>query len=472
MSLRRAAMKRTCPFDCLEDRRLLSLTVIGQAISATAQSPFTGAVASLIDSNIFATPSDFNTPPGSVEINWGDGTPQTPGTVVSTLIPGVFQVDGSHTFTQANVYTTTIAVQDQSGNTGSNTGSANVAVAPLTIAVNNISGTANQAIPTQVIATILNMNSAYTQSSFNALINWGDGQTTGEQVQGSNGAFRVADGHTYTTAGMFTVTVTIVGLDGAPSGSATGVAAIAPASPPSSLTGTSITAVAGQPLPSSTTVATFFDTNTSDMMSNPSAVIEWGDGGATKGVVSGTYPNFTVSGTYTYAQAGPFMATVVLTDSSGNNFSATDTVTVLNSFPGAAGFSFTGMLAAAGNGPRSQIGYTNTNEPTFTGIAPPFSTIQLYARPFGVDTELPLGETVAGSTGQWILSGGPLVAGTYNVSATFTPSGGTPSTLMPLTTDSGLVHIDMKPKIVHHKERHKPPKPPHPHPHHPIRPSS
>lgn len=95
---------------------------------------------------------------------------------------------------------------------------------------------------------------------------------------------------------------------------------------------------------------------------------------------------------------------------------------------------------------------SNTNQPTFSGMAAPFATVQLYARPFGIDTEEPLGETVTGINGQWTLTVEPLLAGVYNIAAIVTPSAGIPGVLTPLS-NNGLVHIDMVPKALKAKRR-------------------
>ena len=102
---------------------------------------------------------------------------------------------------------------------------------------------------------------------------------------------------------------------------------------------------------------------------------------------------------------------------------------VVATFPG---FIFSGGLdLSAANGPYVSMGYTNTNQPTFSGMALPFSIVQLYAHPFGVDIQEPLGETVTNNIGQWSLTAGPLLAGTYNISAIVIPPAGPPSASCP-----------------------------------------
>jgi len=93
-------------------------------------------------------------------------------------------------------------------------------------------------------------------------------------------------------------------------------------------------------------------------------------------------------------------------------------------------------------------GYTNTNRPTFSGTALPFSTVELFARPSAADVNESLGIAVASGSGQWNLATGPLADGIYTFTAVVTPPGGTPSAALPLA-GNGLVVIDtVAPQVV------------------------
>jgi hypothetical protein len=74
------------------------------------------------------------------------------------------------------------------------------------------------------------------------------------------------------------------------------------------------TGTEGVALPSTTTVATFTDPNTSDTASIFTATINWGDGTTTTGAVSGSNGTFTVKGGHTYADEGSFPLGVTITD--------------------------------------------------------------------------------------------------------------------------------------------------------------
>jgi hypothetical protein len=185
------------------------------------------------------------------------------------------------------------------------------------------------------------------------------------------------------------------------------------------------------------------------------AVINWGDGQTTQVTptltsINGSTASFIVTGTHTYLTtgvAGSYPVTVTIFDPSGQTATANSTALVL--IPNPTPTSIGGLANVVTNGPHAARGYTNTNRPTFTGTAPPFSIVQLDARHFNVDAELPLGEAVATSTGQWTLTTGPLAAGIYIVAATITPPGGYPSNMFELTNANGknLVFIDLSPAL-------------------------
>jgi hypothetical protein len=463
---------RRAAFDQLEGRQLLALTMTKVPIIAAQNNNFTGVVADLFvlgPSTLKASPSDFNNPPGSVQITWGDGQTSS-GTVVGPVgVPGAFEVTGSHLYAQPGTYSVFVNVSDTSGDDASALSVATVLAQPFPLSVNTISASPDELVPsTGIIASFISPNAALPVD-FAALINWGDGQTTiGSIVQGpAPSAFNVVGSHSYAAAGTFTTIVTVSMLGG-PTSTGAGQADIASAPVYPSLsapifvtTSQLFTAVVG----------TFTDPNLSDTVSNFTGEIAWGDGNTSPVTITGTNGSFSVEGTYAYTTPGVYPVTVTISDQSGNTFTISDTAQVAsidlsNNMPQLSG----GLALIPANGPRVAKGYTNTNQPIFSGTAPPFSIVQLYARPFGIDTEEPLGETVTSMSGQWSLSAGPLLAGTYNISAIMTPAGGAPGLLTALA-NNGLVHIDMVPKaskaelrhqraLAHHKV-HKPT-----HPHH------
>ena len=70
-------------------------------------------IGTFTDGNTFATTADFK-----ASIDWGDGSPNSTGTVVATATPGLFYVEGGHTYAKASPpgsYTINITVDDDGG---------------------------------------------------------------------------------------------------------------------------------------------------------------------------------------------------------------------------------------------------------------------------------------------------------------------------------------------------------------------
>ncbi|HEY0553643.1 MAG TPA: hypothetical protein VGG20_05215, partial [Thermoanaerobaculia bacterium] len=89
------------------------------------------------------------------------------------------------------------------------------------------------------------------------------------------------------------------------------------------LAGTPVSFAAQTAIPFNGAVATFTDANTTNVASDFTAVIDWGDGHTSAGTVSGGGGTFTVSGTHTYAASGHFTVTVTLTDDAPGTATAT-----------------------------------------------------------------------------------------------------------------------------------------------------
>jgi large repetitive protein len=177
-------------------------------------------------------------------------------------------------------------------------------------------------------------------------------------------------------------------------------------------------------------IATFTDANMFAPLAQPSgpysATIDWGNGQTSTGTVSKPNPSgvFTVIGSFTYSiaftsQFVPGTAipvTVTITNAQDNVGTANSAAVLLSTGTGAP---FGGGLAdTPNNGPNITSGDTTTDQPTFSGTAPPFSVVQL------MDATTSLGLAVASASGQWNLSAkSPLLDGTYNLTATVTIPG-------------------------------------------------
>jgi hypothetical protein len=288
----------------LERRDLLALLMTANNISAVAQTPFSGAVAAVFDTTLADKASDFNTPPGSVQITWGDGSNPTSGQAVATFVPGLFEIDGDHTYTNGGQFSIGIKVVDhKSESADKKNGAANVTVSPMTQVANTLSGTAGQPLNNVTVASFFDPNTSDTKANFNALIAWGDGNITSGTVLGGKGVFTVTGSNTYVAPNTYTTTVTIVNVGNGQITSQSGQAKIAPAPPFYKMTGKSIVTPAGQPL-TKVTVATFTDPHLNDTRADFTALIDWNDGHTGPGVVSGSNGNFVITGTYTYPVPG------------------------------------------------------------------------------------------------------------------------------------------------------------------------
>jgi hypothetical protein len=85
-------------------------------------------------------------------------------------------------------------------------------------------------------------------------------------------------------------------------------------------------------------VANFTDPGPGEVVSDYSASIDWGDATSSAGTVGGSAPNFTVSGTHTYASTGAKVLTVTITDidNPANQATAQSNFSVVACAPGAA----------------------------------------------------------------------------------------------------------------------------------------
>src|SRR6185437_15960747 len=178
------------------------------------------------------------------------------------------------------------------------------------------------------VATFTDTYAGNTASDFAASIDWGDGATTSGTVSGGSGTFTVSGSHTYTGAGSDSVKVTLT--DDAP-GTATATATTTATVTAGSLSGTMVLTSATEhvALTGTTTVATFTDTNNTDVAGGFTASINWGDGTSSAGTVSGASGAFTVSGGHTYSDEGSDSASVTITRISDNASTApSGTVTV------------------------------------------------------------------------------------------------------------------------------------------------
>jgi Bacterial Ig-like domain len=243
----------------------------------------------------------------------------------------------------------------------------------LVLAATNISAVQGQAF-NGAVATLFDTDLTAKPSDFTARINWGNGQqqTTG-QVVGTlfSGVFQVDGTYTYPAGGAFTTQISVSDNSGqnvVASGSAAVVSAI---SSQLTIAANAVTGTAGQAV-SNVTVATFIDPNPSDTAADFKAIIEWGDGNSSLGLVVPGGPNqFTVTGSNTYASPGTFATTITVVGvGSVPGGSATGTANI--SAP--TGFALTGqpIVAPAGQALNNVVVATIT-DPVSTDTADLFT---------------------------------------------------------------------------------------------------
>jgi hypothetical protein len=305
-------------------------------------------------------------------------------------------------------------------------------------------------------------NTAATAGQFTASITWGDGTSSAGTVvpgTGSVGAFTVNGLHTYAAPRDYTIQIVVQDQ----AGDTTKIISRAIVSP-AAVTLTPIPATVGLTtgfLPNPLVVGSFYDSNTAATAGQLTASINWGDGNTTPGVVTaspGAAGLFLVSGSHLYVVPKTYTIMIAVEDQTGNSTTIMSTAVVTTASVGGNAPALTGGLAnIVANGPHAAQGFTNTNRPTFSGTAAPFTVVQLYARHFNADAQLYLGETVANANGQWSFTSGPLAVGTYIVSATATIPGGYPSGLIPLQDNTAkqaqLVYVGLTPRIVRRLSR-------------------
>lgn len=270
--------------------------------------------------------------PWTVDVNWGDGTPDT---VFTATAPGTIAAH-SHTFGEEGTYTVTIKVTDTfEGQFDSKTYKVTVsdpAVVAKGVAVNAVEGAA---FTGKSVATFTDPGGAEPNPSDPSgtiidhykvdSISWGDGtplDTTSGAISLLGSTFTVSGNHTYGEEGTYTITA-IVDHEGV----LTKVATTATVSDPAVVaTGVPVFGVECRTLTVPT--ATFTDPggaepNPSDptggIPSHYTASINWGDlTPATAGTI--TYVGsvgsktgvFTVTGSHAYAHEGTYTVTTTI----------------------------------------------------------------------------------------------------------------------------------------------------------------
>lgn len=152
---------------------------------------------------------------------------------------------------------------------------------------------------------------------------WGDGTSSPAAVTENGGSGTAGGSHTYSSAGIYMVTLTVTdstGLSGSISREV--VVADPPAAPQVGPISEIDPVAVGAMI---TLGAAFTDANVAD---THTALWTWGDGTSSAGVVVESAGSGTVQGTHTYAAAGFYSVTLTVTDSTGRTGSVTRALVV------------------------------------------------------------------------------------------------------------------------------------------------
>ncbi len=250
------------------------------------------------------------TPISSYTFDFGDGATAGPQ-------PGA---TAQHTYANGGTFTVTVTVTDSGGL--SSTSSAVIDVTPVdnppaaSMAVTPSSGFAPLAVTADASGSTDNDGTPIATYKFN----FGDGSALVGPQPGPTA------GHTYTAAGSYTVTVTVVDTAGFASTATASVQVSAAEQPP-------VAALNVNPTSGLVNLAVTADASGStDADATPIAsyTFNFGDGSAVVG------PQSTATAAHTYTQAGTYTVQVTVTDTAGLSSNATKTVTVTDAAPVAA----------------------------------------------------------------------------------------------------------------------------------------
>ena len=156
------------------------------------------------------------TPDGhyAATINWGDGTPSTPGAITFNAITGIFAVSGNHTYMVAGNLPITVTIHHENAAPVTVASAAIVGDASITIAATAVP--AQEGLPfTSEFAHFTSANPSATAKNFTATIHFGDGATgAGTITKDADGVYHVVGSHTYAEEGTYPAAYVFVLSDG------------------------------------------------------------------------------------------------------------------------------------------------------------------------------------------------------------------------------------------------------------------
>jgi hypothetical protein len=224
-------------------------------------------------------------------IDWGDGT-TTIGNVLGGN--GEFVVKGNHAYSDHGAYTVRVSVTDEDGTTARATSAVTV-------------GDLYKGLPSELTAaTFRDADPNGSLEDYTATIDWGDGSSGPGVIVADGNGFRVVGNHAYGQEGSYSVIVAVLDQGG---NSLTGIKDVVVVAGPVTAYADVLAGRAGVPFENEQ-VAVFTDPDIYDTAGEYSAVIDWGDGTSSAGVVVGAGGFFQVLGSHAYAEGGSFQGRV------------------------------------------------------------------------------------------------------------------------------------------------------------------
>jgi len=170
--------------------------------TASAGGPYGGSEG---QSLAFDGSGSTSSAPGSPTYDWDFGDNSAHGTGVSP----------AHGYVDNGTYTVTLIVTDGSG-VASQPSQTTATIANAAPVLGPLSGPTNPA-PGTALNVSANFSDAGTLDTHSASFDWGDGSNSPGTTAESNGSGSTSAAHTYATAGLYTVTLTLADNDGATS---------------------------------------------------------------------------------------------------------------------------------------------------------------------------------------------------------------------------------------------------------------
>lgn len=298
--------------------------------------------------------SVFNGSWFSATIDWGDGSPTTPGVSGFGVDQGGLRTvtfSGQHTYARPGSYTFQVSYVSNGVSLAMATGTASVSAFNLQEdGVNgagiDVGSEPGAPVVDAPLASFSGPGALLGNGQRTATIDWGDGTTTAGIVgvipdqNGSpwfpgNAVIPVFGSHTYASAGQYPIAVTL-SVDGYDVGTATSTATVAPGATnhPIQATGLPQAAIAGVPISFPDLAALTAPAGVTDR-SGLGATVDWGDGTPVSpaqpswdlSALGGQAP-ISIAGRHDYADPGTYTYAVTFTIDGVARATATGTVTV------------------------------------------------------------------------------------------------------------------------------------------------